>query len=60
MGFSASYCRYAKIYSYRHYTKFINIIRLAMVGDFRKIDWNSEYPYPTLALKDIKSLLVYV
>ena len=31
---------------------------LALVDDFRTIDWVNEYPFPSIALQEIKSLLV--
>jgi hypothetical protein len=31
---------------------------LALVDDFRTIDWVNEYPFPEIALEEIKSLLV--
>ena len=30
---------------------------LALVDDFRTIDWVQEYPFPSIALAEIKSLL---
>ncbi len=30
---------------------------LALADDFRTINWIEEYPYPTLALKEIEGLL---
>jgi hypothetical protein len=33
-------------------------ILLALVDDFRTIDWVNEYPFPNIALQEIKSLLV--
>jgi len=30
---------------------------LALADDFGTIDWASEYPYPTIALKEITELL---
>lgn len=33
------------------------ITRLALVDDFRTIDWANEYPYPSIALEQIKNLL---
>ena len=31
---------------------------LALADDFRTIDWVNEYPFPSIALEEIKSLLV--
>jgi hypothetical protein len=31
---------------------------LALADDFRTIDWALEYPYPTIALQEIKKLLI--
>ena len=33
-------------------------IGLALQDDFRTIKWEEEYPFPSLALKEIQSLLV--
>ena len=32
-------------------------IWLALEDDFRTIDWATEYPYPSIALKEIQDLL---
>ncbi len=31
---------------------------LALADDFRTIDWAKEYPYPIIALQEIKNILL--